>query len=122
MEPDLPRITEELSQLLRTRLGVRGKDLPTKLRRAGRLLPRPVRRAAWELVEKERLWPNPKLRRQIDPAAVEAAARRVRTHLESIDAAERRRSYWIGVLTPLAFNFLLILAGVTTFLVWTERL
>lgn len=109
-EPDLPQINAELAELLRSQLGIRGTGLAVKLRRAGRLLPRRVRQAGAELVEMEALWQNPKLRRRIDPAAVAAAAATVRKHLEGIDVADRRKGYWLGVVTPLAFNLLVLFA------------
>jgi hypothetical protein len=118
---DLAALNAELAALLRERLGVRGETFEARLNRAGRLLPRAVRAAGRELVAKERMWENPKLRRQIDRASVAAAAKVLRSHLDSIDAADRRRGYWIGVLTPLAFNLLLLLGGVTAWLVWSGR-
>lgn len=117
-QPDLPRINAELASLMREKLGVRGSTLADKVRRAGRLLPRPVRAAAQKLIEAERLWPNPKLRRQIDPATLTGAAKQVHDHLSRIDRADRRRAYWLSVLTPLAFNLLVVLALVTAWVAW----
>lgn len=120
-EHDLTRINAELAALMREKLGVRGEGLDSKLRRAGRLLPRQARRAGQHLVEVEKLWENPKLRRRIDPAGTREAAKRLREHLDAIDVADRRKGYWIGVLAPLALNLLLIGAAAVTWLVWSGR-
>jgi hypothetical protein len=120
-EFDLVRCNAALAELLRARLGVRGATLKTGLRRAGRLLPRPVRKAGQDLARAEALWANPKLRRRLDPARLAEAERLVRTHLETIDRADRRRGYWLGVAAPLAFNLLLLLAAAVAWLHWSGR-
>lgn len=114
-EPDLPKILDELADLLRHRLQIRGPGFAVKLRRAGRLLPRQVRRSGKELNEMARLWDNPKLRRRVDPLALAQHAKVVRDHLTSIDRADLRRGYWLGVATPLAFNLLLLFLLVLVF-------
>lgn len=110
-EIDLPQTLEELSDLLGQRLGIRGATFAARVKRAGRLLPRKVRQASQALLEQMSLWENPKLRRQIDMDALAKNAKTVRTHLESIDRADRRKAYWLGVLTPLAFNLVLLFVG-----------
>jgi len=119
---DLPRLNAELAQLMRHRLGIRrGETLGDKLRVAGRLLPRAERRAAHALVEAERLWANPKLRRQLDPTALAAAEKRLRDWLATVDAADRRKGIVLGILASLAFNFLLVAAALVGWLAWTGR-
>lgn len=108
---DLTKTLDELAQLLGQRLGIRGSGFAAKFKRAGRLLPRHVRRAGHALLDVEPLWQNPKLRRQIDQEAVAKHVRTLRQHLETIDRADRRRAYWLGVLTPLAFNLVLLFVG-----------
>lgn len=122
IDRDLSEINAELAEMMRERLGVRGEGLAAKLRRAGRTLPRPVRRAGDMLVETERRTAHPKLRRQVDPQALTEAEAVLRSHLEGIDRADRRRGYWIGVLTPLAFNLLLVIFCTTAALVWAGRI
>jgi hypothetical protein len=120
---DLSRINADLALLMRHHLGIRrGETLGDKLRVAGRLVPRAERRAGRTLVEAERLWSNPKLRRQIDPATLDAAETRLRSWLATVDAADRRKGMLLGILASLAFNFLLVAAALVGWLAWTGRL
>ncbi|MFD0978941.1 hypothetical protein [Tropicimonas aquimaris] len=122
MENSLPETNAALALLMREKLGVRGADrLEVKLRRAGGLLPRALRKDAKYLVDMEKLYANPKLRRQIDSARVSEASANLRRHLEAIDPRDRRIGWMLGVVTPLAFNLLLIAAAFITWLVWTGR-
>jgi len=122
-EPTLQQMTAEIAELMRGRLGVRrGTGLEAKLRRAGRLLPRKVRRAAWALAEAERRAAHPKLMRQVDMAAMKAAHARVKAHLETIDPADRRWGTLLGILAPLAFNLLAIFAALVAWLSWSGRI
>lgn len=117
---DLPAANADLAELMRDRLGIRrGTTLEAKLRHAGRLLPRAERAAGRRLVAAERLWPNPRLRRRIDIAAIEADTARLRTFLERIDPADRRRGLILGILATLAFNFLLLAAAAIAYLAWS---
>jgi len=115
---DIGEINAELADLMRTQLGVRAKTLATALHRAGRHLPKAERRAGRVLVEAEALAANPKLRRRLELDALTEAEARLRQYLLSIDRADRRRGYWISVLTPLAFNLIVLIFGTTAFLVW----
>jgi hypothetical protein len=111
-EPDLTETNAALAALMRDKLGIRrGATLEAKLRIAGHLLPRAERRAGRLLAEAERLWPNPRLRRRLDPGALAAAEARLRGFLERVDPADRRRGMILGVLASLAFNLLLLAAG-----------
>ena len=112
LERDLTETNAALAALMRERLGIRrGATLEAKLRHAGRLLPRAERRAGRTLVEAERLWANPRLRRRVDPAALAAAEARLRGFLERIDPADRRKGVILGILATIAFNLLLIAAA-----------
>ena len=116
--PDLPSINAGLAEALRDKLGIRrGTTLAQKLRHAGRLLPRAERKAGAALVEAERLWQNPKLRRQIDTAAMSVHQKRIVGFLDTVDLKDRRRGVLLGILASLAFNFLVI-AGVVIWWLW----
>lgn len=112
LERDLTETNAALAALMREKLGIRrGATLEAKLRVAGRLLPKAERKAGRTLVEAERLWANPRLRRRLDPAALAAAEARLRGFLDRIDPADRRKGVILGILASLAFNFLLIAAA-----------
>jgi ATP-dependent exoDNAse (exonuclease V) alpha subunit len=117
---DLPRTNAALAQKLQARLDLRrAATLAEAVQAAGRRLPKPERKAARQLVEAEGYWGHPKLRRQLDGPALDAAAARLRRWIEAKERAERRRGMVIGILATLAFNFLVIAAAVIGWLWYT---
>lgn len=123
LERDLTETNAALAALMREKLGIRrGATLAAKLRVAGRLLPKAERKAGRTLVEAERLWANPRLRRRLDPAALAAAEARLRGFLDRIDPADRRKGMILGILASLAFNFLLIAAAAIVWAWHTGRI
>ena len=101
---------------------MRGTDtLAAKLRRAPGTLPRALQRDVRFLIDMERLWDNPKLRRQIDLGRVETAQGKLRAFLEKIDPRDRLFGRLLGILAPLMLNFLLLFAAFVTWLVWSGR-
>ncbi|MEL6207034.1 MAG: hypothetical protein AAFR47_17210 [Pseudomonadota bacterium] len=122
-EIDLPSANAELAHMLRERLGVRrGTSLEAKLHHAGRAVPKHLRHAGARLAEAERLWANPRLRRQLDLGALAGAEAELRGWLDGIDAADRRRGILLGILAGLAFNFMLIATGVIVYLAYIDWL
>ncbi len=109
---------EQISALLREKLGVRGRDLECRLRRAGRLLPRHVRRQADVIVQARAMQASPKLARLVDDAALARALRRCHEHLSAIDPWERRKTRIIAFLSVNAFNLLVTAGLVIAVLSW----
>lgn len=106
-----------LADLMGQQLRVGGQGLERKLKRAGRLLPGWVRRDAARLVDAGQLAANPKLARQIDVAALDAAQARITRYLEAQDPREKRTTARLHMAGGLAFR-LLIVAGL---FVWVAR-
>ena len=104
--------------LLREKLGVRGATLAAALHRARHSLPRHVYRRGLILAEAEPLADHPKLSLTLDAPALAAAAQDVRAHLDSIDLADRRKGWWLGMLGGLSFNLILFVALLIGVLVW----
>lgn len=94
---------------------MRGRDLAQALRRAGRRLPRSVRKRGVALMRAETLAHNPKTARQIDAEAVERDFEAVRTYLVSLDVVELRKSRILSVTAAVAAN---LLAVAVMFVVW----
>ncbi len=111
---------DQISALLREKLGVRGGDLECRLRRAGRLLPRHVRRQAEVIVRARAMQASPKLARLVDHAALERAFRTCHDHLSAIDPWERRKTRIIGFLSANAFNLVVITGLVIAVLYWRD--
>ena len=114
--------SDRIAALIEERLGVRGQGLEAKLRHAGRLLPRWLRREAEQLLEAERLMGHPKLMRQADPTTLDKAVRHCETWLKAIDPAERRKSRILGFLAVNAANLLIVAALFIAYLVWAGHL
>lgn len=114
--------SDRLALLIEERLGIRGDGLETKLRKAGRLLPRWLRQEASRLVAAQRLVKHPKLMRQADSMTLEKACKRCEKWLKSIDPAARRRARLLNFLALNAANLLLVTAMFVAYLVWSGRL
>lgn len=110
----------ETVALLRSQLGVGGKDLSKALRKARHRLPRRIYRQATKLAKVENMASHPKLRLTLDTPALAKAAREVQEHLRSIDVADRRKGWMLGALGALAFNILLLAFLVIAFMFWRD--
>ena len=101
--------------------GVRGKSLAGMLRKTGRRMPKRLHAEAQQIVAAQALGGHPKLMRQVDGAALEAAEEKVVTWLDAIDRADRRKGRWLGIAGAIAFNILLILVGFVLWMVWAGQ-
>ena len=107
---DLDAKAEALAQLMEDRLGLRGDGFAAKLKRAGRRLPRRIRRDGALIVEALALQAHPKLSRQVDEAQLTRALTHLNRYLRTVDPWERRKSAMLNWLAGLAFS-LLVVAG-----------
>lgn len=108
----------KLEETLRTKLGLRGKNLSARLRRAGRLLPRRLRTEAGVLTEAEAKLPHPRLARQVDFVRVNKAFQAIEAHLAKIDPKDRRKGKILGWVGGLVFNLLVLIALLVLILRW----
>lgn len=109
---------QTIMTLLREKLGVRGANLATALRRARYRLPRKVYRQGARLVRAEPLAAHPKLCLTLDQTALTEAATGVQTYLETIDVADRRKGWLLGMLGGLSFNLILAFVLLISVLIW----
>ncbi|MCR9086051.1 MAG: hypothetical protein NXH97_04805 [Rhodobacteraceae bacterium] len=116
--PALETRNATLAQKIADKLSIRGADLGAKMRRAGRRLPRRLRREGRYLVQAELLAGHPKLAKQIDPARVDAAYRDFDAHLDPIDPNDLWWGWTLGVLAGIVFNLLLFAALLIALLAW----
>jgi len=112
------RKAEEIASLIGARLGIRGRSLEERVHRAGRLLPRRVRRDVQVLIEAEQAAGHPKLMKRIDPQTLDRAHRDCKRFLEKIDGSERMMRLTMGFVRTNAFNLLMVFALVVAVLVW----
>lgn len=114
----IEQIIIDLRAQLREKLGVKGSDLGVALNRARHRLPRRVYRQGMVLAQAEPLAGHPKLRLTLDAPVLNVAASEVRAHLETVDLADQRKGWWLGVLGGLSFNLILMCALLIAVLVW----
>jgi len=110
---------DHIAELLESQLGVRGKTLDAKLRKAGRLLPRDIRRHGDQIVEAVNLQGSPKLSRMVDEKSTVSAYNAFEKYLSGIDAWDRRKGSASDFLTTNAFNLLVVIALLIAVLRWS---
>ncbi len=115
---DWTRRLTDLRALLAEKLGTRGPSLAAQVRRAGRRLPRRLRREAEVLARAERMSTHPRFARLIDPREVRRAEGRLSRHLRGIDPALVRRNRRKNAAAALGLYVLVTLGLVVTVLWW----
>ncbi|WP_028958523.1 hypothetical protein [Sulfitobacter sp. 20_GPM-1509m] len=114
--------TERLRDALDKALGVKGRTLAAALRKAGRRLPKQVRKQADVVLRAQAIDGHPKLRRTIDMAAVARAETDILAHLKTIDRADLRRGRLLGLAGVIVFNLIVVVALFVVWLVWSGHL
>ncbi len=115
----LQQMVDEVRDALADKLRVRGRTLDAQVRKAGRLLPRAVRRDATFLAQAVGLADNPKLARMVDMAKARQARRRVLAYLQSVDMAAQRRDAALNLVASIAFA-LLATGVLLLFVLWAR--
>lgn len=92
----------EISALMAERLRVRGTSLDAQLRKAGRQLPKAVRRDGAYLAQAATLARNPKLARMVDETRADRAHERVVQYLLTVDPIDRLKGRVLGVLGAIS--------------------
>lgn len=118
MADRIEKQAETVRRLLDERLRIRGRDLSHQIRKAGRLLPRPVRNDLSFVSEARNMLTHPKLRLMVDEAKVEAALERSVVYLKTVDPSERRKDRLLGMAGVVAFNLIVVAAVLIGVLVW----
>ena len=119
MGTDIHTQVAEISTLLEQKLRVRGRTLDAQIRKAGRLLPRHVRRDATYITQSIALTDNPKLARMVDTKKFARAHANVVRHLEGVNLSEKRTTAAINLIASIAFA--LLATGVLVLFVLVQR-
>jgi hypothetical protein len=114
----IQQMADRVAALMEERLGTRGTGLDTKLRRAGRNLPRRVRAAGAELAQAAAMAQNPKLLLQIDHDATARAYDICVKHLSAISARGRRMDGLMAVVTSIGLSVLVVALILIAVLRW----
>lgn len=102
----LDQIVDEVRAALAQKLHLRGRTLAGQVRKAGRLLPRHVRKDAGYLVQAQGLAENPKLARQVDMRRAQAAHRNILQYLDTVDIGAKRRDMALQIVASIALALL----------------
>jgi len=112
------QMADRVAQLLEERLGLGGRDLSAKLKRAGRMLPKKVRDSGKVLAAAAHKAQNPKLLGQIDMGDVTEAYDVCVKHLIAIDPVGRRRDLFAGMVGSVGLGVLVLAVALLGFLAW----
>lgn len=108
----------EVAVLMKKQMAIGGSGLNLKLRRAGRMLPRHVRRDARVLADAAALSGNPKLQRFVDSTQVEKAHKNCVRYLNNFDKSKHRTDTLVSILSGVAAGLLIPAGLFVTVLVW----
>ncbi|MEY8883490.1 hypothetical protein [Donghicola sp. XS_ASV15] len=111
---EIASIETELSGLMQSRLGIKGASLEAQTARAGRKLPRKIRRAADAFNQTTALARHPKLALQIDAKTAEQNAKIVRKHLlkQADPNRRKKRLHLIADILLKVFAVIVLLGAV----------
>ena len=115
---DIFRKTETLRELMAKHLGVKAKSFERACKRAGRRIPRPLRKPAARLTDALQMAQNPKLQRYLDARALDADYQALHAWLSEKDHAEERKTRRLNLLALVALQLLLIAGVLVAFLNW----
>ncbi|WP_166417584.1 hypothetical protein [Cochlodiniinecator piscidefendens] len=104
-------LSAEIFELMGEKLSVRGGNLAERVRKAGRMLPRHVRREVGYLIEAIELSEHPKFASRVDERRVKSAHRVCLHHLKSVNVADRRIGTVLTILGGTALAIILVGAG-----------
>lgn len=115
---EIPDLITQTKTLIREKLGVGTPDMMAAVTKAKNRLPRKVYNQALLLAKAEPLSAHPKLCLTLDAPTLELAAGDVQGYLNSIDLADRRKGWMLGMLGGLAFNMILFVVVLVLVLYW----
>ncbi|WP_342078542.1 hypothetical protein [Yoonia sp. SS1-5] len=99
MSAQLPTYIAEVRGLMESKMWIKGCDLRHQVRKAGRRLPRKIRRDMRHLIDASRLDANPKLARMVNDDQIKKAHANVVAYLERLDP---REAMWTRILNIAA--------------------
>lgn len=111
-----------LAEKMASQMRLRAGDFETLVARAGRRLPRRLRRDARFLIETEKLARHPKLARRVDLGRVKRAERHIDEWLDTLDPAAERRAAILDHLAAIAFVVAVVTLALFGWMLWQGRL
>lgn len=109
----------ELTAYMAQQLRLKGETFSEVAARAGRKLPRRLRRDVQTLSEVEALADNPKLAHRLDERQITKAERRLRAFLDTLDPKAERRGEILDTIAKIAFVFVVVALSLFFYLIST---
>ena len=107
----------DISKLLEKHLHLTG-EFSKIMRKAGKHVPRKIRKRMNLLVEAAHIQGHPRLAQTLDEAALKVHARVVKQHLAQINLGDRRKGKVLEIAGTCAFSLLVVLALLFLVLRW----
>lgn len=98
----------EIRALFESKMWIKGRDLKTQLRKAGRRLPKKIRRDVALLIDLEKTAANPKLSRMIDMEKATQAHANIVAFMEKRDPRAALLDRIIGIAASIAFALIVV--------------
>ena len=114
----IQQMADRVAVLLEEKLGVKGKGLSEKLRKAGGRLPSSVRAEARYLDTAAIQAQNPKLLMQVDDGRVAGAYDACVKFLAAVNPGAKRRAMLMGIASSVAFSLFVVGLLVLVVLRW----
>ncbi len=112
---------DEISMLMAKKLRVKGASLERQVQKAGRRLPKKLKRDVENLLEAQALMGNPKLERMVDVVAISEGSGRVIGHLQTLEPWERFKDRWLGILGAISLA-LIVTFILVVYVLWKRGL
>lgn len=117
MAHQIQQYIAEIQALMEAKLWVKGRDLKAQTRKAGRRLPRKVRRDLRYLIDTAPLADNPKLGRMINHSKVDKAYANIIAYLEGLNPREAMWTMLLNITASIALGLIVIFVVVLYVLV-----
>lgn len=112
-QQEIDELSDQISQAMDHKLGLRRGTLAQRLRRAGRRLPKRVRQHIQRLIEAQKISGNQHLIQQVDANALRAGQAESLSYINGIDPRDRRIGAMLGIAGGLVFNLILLVLALT---------
>ncbi len=107
----------ELTAYMAQQLRLSGGTFADVAAKAGRKLPRRLKKDIAVISDAETLLQNPKLTRRIDEAQLAKSERRLRMHLEKFDPKAERRGEILDTIAKIAFVIVVVVLALFFYLI-----
>lgn len=114
----IDQLADRIYTLLGDNLGVRGKTLDARFRKAGRLVPRRAREPIKFLIEAQKMAENPGLAMKLDDETISTAYDQAVRALGDVDRVKEKSRKRFNLAALLSLQVILIATAFIVFMQW----